>query len=725
MPATRKRKAIEEDSGDGAVANPSSQRRSTRRTRHHDGLRKPGPAASLSPSAAAPVVPAPVPTMYDTDAKDDVDGDDDEMDVQSGEDEEEIAAAAVEAASQQSHGDGSGKNALAGSHPRGVQPLGNLLLGGVPSIRATCFGSLGRLFTDEQLLDFLRSYCTASDLITLSRVSRALYVLSNEEELWRGITLERWEGNFEFRQDWRNTYADMHRMEKWRKMQGLAPIENRSLAQADSEAEEEATADEPSWVREPLPAPFKVAGFYSDFIFQSFYCSHIDLMSCFGGGCSMEDMLNPNSGSAAVPSCDNIPRVHYSELTPERFQKEFAAPNRPVIITGLVESWPCFPKAAGHGHDATGRGWSVENWSKKYPNVAFKVGRYVMRWKNYLQYMTQVSTDESPLYLFDSRFGEKIPELLASYTVPEFFRKDYFALLEECGGGVSEGRSVPGETGRSSNSNATTPSSVSSSSSPSSSSSSSSAPWAPRPAYRWILVGPTRSGSTFHKDPNHTSAWNGLLSGIKKWIMYPPDWPPPGVFPSSNESEVTTPISVTEWFINHYQTHRQRLQEHEEKIKYERERKAWIEKQKQAASSSKHTKAESNGSSSQGSKADLPPPGPIEGTCRPGELIFIPNGWWHTALNLAPSFAVTQNYVDSHNLWNVVDFLERDEGEIERNTQLLQAFEHKMKEKYPKEWEGIEQKRIEKEIARAEAEEAAAAAKNKKKKSSLWERLTT
>ena len=41
-------------------------------------------------------------------------------------------------------------------------------------------------------------------------------------------------------------------------------------------------------------------------------------------------------------------------------------------------------------------------------------------------------------------------------------------------------------------------------------------------------MGPSRSGSTFHKDPNSTSAWNAVIRGSKKWIMYPPGITPPG-----------------------------------------------------------------------------------------------------------------------------------------------------------------------------------------------------
>ena len=36
-----------------------------------------------------------------------------------------------------------------------------------------------------------------------------------------------------------------------------------------------------------------------------------------------------------------------------------------------------------------------------------------------------------------------------------------------------------------------------------------------RPHYKWVIFGPNRSGSTFHVDPNGTSAWNAVLRGRK------------------------------------------------------------------------------------------------------------------------------------------------------------------------------------------------------------------
>ena len=73
------------------------------------------------------------------------------------------------------------------------------------------------------------------------------------------------------------------------------------------------------------------------------------------------------------------------------------------------------------------------------------------------------------------------------------------------------------------------------------------------PPPRWLILGPARSGSSFHVDPNNTSAWNAVVTGAKKWILYPPTCIPPGVHPSADGADVATPVSLTEWFLNFYQ----------------------------------------------------------------------------------------------------------------------------------------------------------------------------
>lgn len=33
-------------------------------------------------------------------------------------------------------------------------------------------------------------------------------------------------------------------------------------------------------------------------------------------------------------------------------------------------------------------------------------------------------------------------------------------------------------------------------------------------------------------------------------------------------------------------------------------------------------------------------PRPLEGICKEGEIIFVPNGWWHMVINLEDSIAI-------------------------------------------------------------------------------------
>ncbi|KAK9819897.1 hypothetical protein WJX72_003757 [[Myrmecia] bisecta] len=378
------------------------------------------------------------------------------------------------------------------THPCGIQPYGNFLLQGGADLRRTGLGSLGKL--SDELLQNIFGQLPAASLARLAVTSKALYCFANHEELWRALVLQELEGSFCYRQSWQQTY--LHAT-----IPGYGGCERK---------------------------PLRVKGFYSDLLYQPWYCATTPL-------------------EPEWLETDNIERR--SALSLEDFQRCYEIPNRPVVITDLVGNWP-----------------ATKNWTRKYLRKAFKgqkviVGSYPMDFDNYLSYADGCK-EEMPLYLFDKHFAQKAPHLADDYEVPQYFCEDLFSVLEGA-----------------------------------------------RPDYRWLIIGPERSGSSFHKDPNSTSAWNAVVRGAKKWILYPPHITPPGVHPSADGADVATPLSLIEWFLN-FCSHAQ--------------------------------------------EGDVKP---IECVVRSGELLFVPRGWWHMALNLEESVAVTQNYVSSINLPHVLEFL--------------------------------------------------------------------
>jgi Cupin-like domain len=250
--------------------------------------------------------------------------------------------------------------------------------------------------------------------------------------------------------------------------------------------------------------------------------------------------------AAMLPSwldVENVTRVDAADLSTAAFRDRFERPGVPVVITGVVDKW-----------DASKEGkWTRADFATRFGDVEFVAGGFDLNMQRYLDYGdAAVGKCDQPLYLFDKDFGSKAPALTAEYTVPEYFRDDLFQHLGE----------------------------------------------ATRPAYRWLIVGPANSGSTFHKDPNGTSAWNACVRGSKRWVLFPPDVPPPGVHPSADECDVVAPVSVLEWYISYYDA------------------------------------ARATGAG-------------VECTVGAGEVVFVPAGWWHAVVNLEWSAAVTQNFVSA------------------------------------------------------------------------------
>ena len=171
--------------------------------------------------------------------------------------------------------------------------------------------------------------------------------------------------------------------------------------------------------------------------------------------------------------------INYEKVSKRQFKKY----KLPSVITGAMDSWKCE--------------WSVDYLLKYYKHEKFKVGTddddnsVYLGLKYYLYYCLVdpcgACDDYSPLYIFDSGFGKRTlhhssrkhnpgdifdPKssqatchLVDDYNVPKYFTTDYFS-----------------RTG------------------------------ARRPPFRWIVIGPKRSGTGIHTDPLGTAAWNALVA---------------------------------------------------------------------------------------------------------------------------------------------------------------------------------------------------------------------
>jgi histone arginine demethylase JMJD6 len=192
---------------------------------------------------------------------------------------------------------------------------------------------------------------------------------------------------------------------------------------------------------------------------------------------------------------DKVSRISYKDTSENQFVKNYESKNIPIVIFGALEGWNL-------------DNYKIDKLAFTYRHEKFKVGEdddgkgVYMGFKYYLHYALKdpegASIDDSPLYIFDSTFGKRtlhhssrrsamketkhkyLPEksqatchLVDDYIVPKYFRDDLFSILGSR-----------------------------------------------RPPFRWIVIGPERSGTGIHVDPLGTSAWNALLSGHKRHYVF-------------------------------------------------------------------------------------------------------------------------------------------------------------------------------------------------------------
>jgi hypothetical protein len=282
--------------------------------------------------------------------------------------------------------------------------------------------------------------------------------------------------------------------------------------------------------------------------------------------------------SSWAAASDTLVRVANAQtMTCIEFSQQFEGLNtRPVVLEG----------AAPWALDAI---WSENELSNAGGVSLFHCGGVRMTLKDYFAYTNKMSgKDDRPLYLFERNFVQLAPSLTNAYKTPSAIPDDLFQVL-----GNTEYR----------------------------------------PDHTWLIAGPKKSGSTFHKDPNAASAWNACTRGLKAWIFYPPHTTPPGVVVGGGAggegSDVATPISVLEWYADHWPAHAARL------------KRGGVD-------------------------------APVAGLQRPGDVVVVPAGWWHQVLNLQDSIAVTHNFVSPSGLSDALELVRDDPAAISGISESLQ-----------------------------------------------------
>lgn len=112
----------------------------------------------------------------------------------------------------------------------------------------------------------------------------------------------------------------------------------------------------------------------------------------------------------------------------------------------------------------------------------------------------------------------------------------------------------------------------------------------------FFVLGQAGTGLVMHR---HWEAWNTVVHGKKHWFLYPPDITPPLQFPVT--------VSIQEWLSTIYP-----------------------EIKRQAGGGSKQV------------------PLPLECTQHAGQLIYIPEGWYHATVNLVETIGVARQI--QHNM---------------------------------------------------------------------------
>lgn len=251
-------------------------------------------------------------------------------------------------------------------------------------------------------------------------------------------------------------------------------------------------------------------------------------------------------GKLLQPPAETALRIPDHESTNLSMYPWFERDNVPVILEGLAKTWKA--------NESCTFDRLVKNFGELEWRFSDTHGR-TMTLSTYRKYIHSLEgeSDDAPLAVYDSQLDADHRKcLLDDYRIPECFAApDLFECL-----GDEE-----------------------------------------RPPYRWILIGPARSGTGVHIDPLGTHAWVTLLEGAKRWVLFPYGTDE-GVI-GMQDPQIPSAL----WFSQEG---------------------GWYKRAMEQV------------------------PGAVEILQLPGDTVYVPSGWPHLVLNLHFSTAITQNYATEY-----------------------------------------------------------------------------
>ena len=263
----------------------------------------------------------------------------------------------------------------------------------------------------------------------------------------------------------------------------------------------------------------------------------------------------------SAPGYRRVDIVDASTINPDSFFERYSSRNIPVIIRGYFNDWPAI----------SDKKWDLDQLLKRFKHVQFKVGeddngrKLRVKMKTFMDYMSH-QTDDSPLYLFESGMDGNTKSLRKHYRIPDLFPGDFLNLV----GRVN------------------------------------------KPPHKWFCIGPKRSGTTVHRDPMGTSAWNAVTLGVKRWVLFEPQ--EDRVLVKGRKYRVK---GEDDEAIHYFDFILPRL------------------------------------------RSAHPDLNVYECLQESGDLIYVPGQWWHGVLNLSDTVAVTHNYCGWDNFDDVYKRISR------------------------------------------------------------------